>query len=331
MSTYPYVSFVSTTPLPITAGEVLNKLWRALRGNARLFLLLSMAPMLAGLFCIVLVGVGLLATGQLPTRPDFVPTARFVTVYLTTVTVVSIPCLLLFAIFLAAMVYAALQIGKGKKPTAREAYAAAWSKAGRYCGLMLLQYLYCFGPCLVIFALVAAIAGLASTTAKTGNPGAAFLLVPFVFLLYFGATVYGIWMSLKLALAFPASIAEDLPATAAIKRSLQLTRKALGKLFLVLLVVYAISYAVIFAMEILFAIIIMVGAVAFSALHLSQILGIALAVIAGLAFVAAMFLYSALIWAAFILSFTIVYCDQRMRLDGPGPQPSPLIGGIVPA
>ncbi len=124
-------------------------------------------------------------------------------------------------------------------------------------------------------------------------------------------------MILRLGLAFQASVAEDLPAVAALKRSSLLSFGVKGKLFLSLLVVVAISYAAVFAVEFIIFGIVALGVVLFQLLHRSMAVGIALGVVVRLILLVLMFLYTALAWAAYSITFTIVYCDQRVRLDGP--------------
>jgi hypothetical protein len=322
MSTYPYASFVSTTGLPISMGEVLEKLWRTLRSNWKLYLWLGMPVSAMGILFFALYFAALFGSGALPPHPGVQPDFSRVLPWVFGVMLVGgIPNLLVFALYQAAAVFTALKAAGGERTTMREAYAAAWSNAGRYCWLMILQYLCAFGPCLVVFGFFAGVVALVSATVNGGNPGLAFLLIPLVILMYLGGMVYGVWMGLKVAFAFPASVAEGLPAVAALKRSMQLTYKAKGKLFLVLLIVYAISYAAMLVLELGFGLIAAVSVLVFSALHLGQSVGIALAVVAGLIFLAAMMLYCAAIWAAYILGATIVYCDQRLRLDTISTQP----------
>jgi hypothetical protein len=161
------------------------------------------------------------------------------------------------------------------------------------------------------------------------NPVVLFVTVPLFFLLYMGAMGYALWMLLRLGLAFPAAVAEDLPAVAALKRSSQLSNGVKGKLFLTMLVVFAIGYGVVFVVEFVMFALVAVGVVLFQLMHLSMTVGIALGVVAVLIFLALMFTYTALAWAAHSICFTIVYCDQRWRLDGAASASA--AGGIVPA
>jgi hypothetical protein len=317
MSTYPYGAFVSTTPFPISMGEVLDKLWKTLRGNWKLYLWLG-APLAAvGILFMAAYFGALFASGVFPLHPGVAPDPTRLSPWLFGVMLIGyVPNLIVFALYQAATTFATLREASGQKTTVREAYAAAWRKAGRNCWLMILQYLCVAGPILV-FAVIASILTMVFGSGGTPNPAAMFVIVPLIFLLVLGAFAYAIWMALCLGMAFPASVAEDLPAIAALKRSSRLSCGVKGKLFLALLVVLAISYAAIFALEIGGGGIIAVGALLFQLLHLSVALGIALGVIAALAFLVLMFACTSLIWAAYSISFTIVYCDQRVRLDGP--------------
>ncbi len=334
MSTYPYTSFVSTTPLPISTGEVLDKLWRTLRGNWKLYLWLGAPLAAAGILFMTLYFWAVFASGAFPLHPGTnmgMPAPKRILPWIYGAMLIgSIPNIIVFALYQAATAFTTLRGASGQKTTVREAYAAAWRKAARHCWLMILQYLCVAGPILAL-SVIASVLIAASGFGNNPNPAVLFVIIPLIFLLVMGAFAYAIWMALSLGMAFPASVAEDLPAIAALKRSSQLSCRVKGKLFLVLLVVYAISYAAIFALEFGCIAIFAVGALLFQLLHLNMAIGIALGVIAALAILVLMFAYTSLIWAAYSISFTIVYCDQRLRLDGPGPEPASLAGGIVPA
>jgi membrane-anchored glycerophosphoryl diester phosphodiesterase (GDPDase) len=147
-----------------------------------------------------------------------------------------------------------------------------------------------------------------------------FFLIPLAALFYLGSIVYAIFMSLRLSLAFPACVHENLTAMQAIRRSGVLTNGAKGRIFLVLLVIYAISYV---AVMILYA----VGLFAFAigaltgAGHasLTSPITIALAVAGVLVLLALVFLWSAVLMAAYSTAFAVLYRDQCLRKDGPPP------------
>lgn len=329
MSTYPYGTFVSRTPFPISMGEVLDKLWKTLRGNWKMYLWLGTPLAAAGILFLALYAGALFASGILPFQPGVMPNFRAIFWIYGAMIIGSIPNLFVFALYQAATAFATLSKASGQPVTMREAYAAAWRKAGRNCWLMILQYLCVSGPILLVMVLGAGLMGLLQF-AFHPNPAVLFVTIPLFFLLYMGAMVYAFWMILRLGLAFPAAVAEDLRAVDALKRSSRLSHGVKGKLFLVMLVVFAIGYGVVIVVEMVIFGIVGVGVVVFQLLHLSMAVGIALGSVAILIFLALMFMYTALAWAAHSISFTIVYCDQRWRVDGAGPT-SAVAGGIVPA
>lgn len=111
---------------------------------------------------------------------------------------------------------------------------------------------------------------------------------------------------------------EGLPAWASLKRSALLTKGAKGRIFLVLLVVYALTYAVslvctfaFFAVGALAALVAVLahvtqGSPAFVPLICLAVLGFLLVMI-----ISCMFSY-----AAFTTALAVLYHDQRLRKDG---------------
>jgi hypothetical protein len=331
MNEYAYAAFASQKPGPISIGDVLDRLWRTLRSHWKLYLGLGTLPAAGGILWMALIFTGLFATGVLPLQPGVPPdSARMMPWIFGAFWVGAIPNLLIFALYQAAAAFTALKEARGQQATIREAYSAARSKAGRFCWLMILQYLCIALPVLLCEGLLMGVIWVLQSGHQSPSP-ATFVAFPLIFLFFLGAMVYAIWMFLYLGMAFPASVAEDLPAVAALKRSAQLSYKAKGKLFLVLLIIYAISYAAIFVVEIGGGIVLAVGALLLRALHLNTTVEIAAASVFGLAFLVLILAFTTLLWAAYMLNFTIVYCDQRLRLDGQGPESAPVAGGIVPA
>jgi hypothetical protein len=213
-----------------------------------------------------------------------------------------------------------VQADSGIKVTLGEAYGLAWRRGGRHLWLLVLCYLC---ACLPLLAIEGAVLLGVSAFAHGGatSPAALFFLLPLVFLLHIGALVYAILMGLRLSLAFPACVAEGLTATAAIKRSFQLSRGAMGRIFLVILVIYAVLYVGIFVVEIVAGMVAAVGVFAAVAADIHpaapwSYIGLGLLGICGLA---VMILFISLTYAAVTTALAVVYHDQRLRKDGPPP------------
>jgi len=159
---------------------------------------------------------------------------------------------------------------------------------------------------------------------SNASVGAMFLLIPLGILLYLGALVYAVLMTLRTSLAFPACVHENLTAGQAIRRSGVLTNGAKGRIFLALLVIYAISYA---AILILYAVGFFIVAIAMAVgagnmQHLSPV-AIGLLAILGLAILIGFLLWTALLMAAYSTAYAVFYRDQRLRKDGPPSAPMP--------
>ena len=307
----------------MSVGQILSRIWLILRGQWKLFLWIGGLPAAAIVLMEAVIFGVMFATGQFPTHPAAHPGVaatpadmRQLAWLMITGGLFSILYLPIFAMFQAAGSYAAVRADGGERTTLREAYGMAWQKLGRYSLLIFLQQLYFAVPIVAMVVMIlggGALAGISHAT----SPGMLFLLVPLIVLLYAGLLFFMVWIGLRMGLAFPASVAEDLTATAALKRSGQLTLGAKGRMFLVLLVVYAIGYVVIFALEMVGFVLIFCGAMVLAALHLDHqplwtgVGGGLMAVF----FAVIVFFYMASLLSAMAVSFGVMYGDQRRRME----------------
>jgi membrane-anchored glycerophosphoryl diester phosphodiesterase (GDPDase) len=224
--------------------------------------------------------------------------------------------LVVFALYLAASIHAAMQANLSIQITFREAYGVAWKRIGRYLWLLFLIYIIAFLPMLVM-ELVMFVPMQLLAMGKSGPLTPLVFMIPLGMLLFIAALVYGVIIAMRLSLAFPASLAEDLTARAALRRSGQLTQGAKGRIFLVLLVIYAFGYAAEMVGIFALAAVIGIGALAMAAcgVQMPSVAGILGIVLASLCFAAFFFLWAALLWSAFSTSFAVLYHDQRLRKE----------------
>jgi hypothetical protein len=172
-------------------------------------------------------------------------------------------------------------------------------------------------PILVFGAVIAGTVGLAILSGAHSNPYNAMLVPPLFMLLYVGAMVYAVLVMLRLVLAVPACVAEDVSAWKGLRRSNRLTYAAKGRIFLLFILIYAIAYAAFLVAEVVLfflgAIVALVGML----LHLGMVpwgyIGIG---VAAVVFLCAYLLWMACIWAAYTTLFAVVYRDQRVRMEG---------------
>jgi len=311
--------------MPMTFGQILDRIFRLTRANIWPFLAIGIFPIFVVIaFEAVVFGVLFLAGffAHFPAHPNPDPTV---------VLWIVVPFFLLFlplmfvvyGLYYGASTYTAVQADHGMKVTANEAFRHAWSRLGRYIWLYVLRSLIIAIP-IMVMALLFAVGGLLlglipaiSSQGATPDPALLFFLIPLAIIFYIGAIVYAIIMGLRYSLAFPACAHENITAVQALKRSGKLTSGAKGRIFLMALVIYAIGYA---AMMIVYAVgmfLFAIGALAVGGhVQAHLVLAITLAVIAGLVILILIFLWTALLMAAYSIAFAVIYRDQCLRKDG---------------
>jgi len=309
--------------LPMSFGQILDRIFRLTRANIRPFLIIGVFPLVVVIAFEAVFFGGLFLAGafhgpaavQDPTAALWIMIPEFL-LFLPIMFVV-------YGLYYGASAYTAVQADHGMKVSVGEAFRHAWSKLGRYIWLYFLRALIIAIPIAIVAFLVAVgalLLGLIPAMATHGenpDPALLFFLIPLGIIFYIGAFVYAIIMSLRYSLAFPVCVHENITAGQALKRSGKLTSGAKGRIFLMALVIYAIGYA---AEMILFAVgmfMFAIGALLVGGnpqAHL--VLTITLAVIGGLVLLVLFFVWIALLMAAYSIAFAVFYRDQCLRKDG---------------
>jgi hypothetical protein len=304
-------------------GQILDRIFQLLRGHLRLFVEIGSVPAAALCALYALLATVLFAAGAFVQPPHALDEHKVIWMVFPSMLVGIALFLLIYAVFEAAATHAALQVNQGAAVTSGAAYRVAWRNAGRFLWLMILRSLVIMLPTAACFAIIGGVSAvfISHGAASDSHAGALFLLVPLIILLYLGSMVYAVLMGLRLALAPSACVVEGRTAYAALQRSFELTRKAMGRIFLVLVVVYAAGYLAFLLFEAVCALVVGIGAVATMAMHIQfappwSYAGIALAVLLG---VAMMFFWIAAIAASYVIAFAVLYHDQRLRMEGVAP------------
>lgn len=346
MNEVPYSAPVGSTPPspppgPLTFGQILDRTYRLARANCKLFLGIASVPS-AAIFLLFAAIMGCMFVMIGPQiLHDAAPPSTFPT-YQTALLVclgfLAYPILFAtFALYMPAASYAATQADQGVRVTFSDAYRVARRHFWRYLWLLILPALYVIVPLLVIVVLVGLGTLLLHNQANLGtDPTAMFFLIPLAVLLYVGMIVYCILLMLRFAVAFPASVEEGLTAWAALQRSAKLTKKAKGRIFLVLLVVYAVMYAVNLLFILIFVLLAAIGAGVAMLAHVTQgspafFILIGLAALGYLLVLVACTMFA---YAAYSTTLAVLYHDQRLRKDGqllamPATLPTPQPGEAV--
>jgi hypothetical protein len=305
----------------MSLGQILDRVYRLVRANLRPFLGIAAVPSGA-----VIVASGLLVAALFffvnPTNPRNPAEFTSKLPYIFAAEIVSLlPFILIYALYEPAAVYAALRADTGIKVSIGEAWSVSWRNAGRYIWLMVLRTLIAA----VIFGTFVAIAGRLSVAIfpfKSGTPPRAiFLILPLDILLYVGCIVCTVLISLRLALATPACVIEGLTATAAIRRSGRLTQGAMGRIFLVVLVICAVGYAFYFGLCLVVMILWVIGTLPMVLFHASAIWGFIWWGLMGVILLCGFSLFIAGVSTSYATAFAVLYHDQLRRKDGLLPPP----------
>lgn len=227
--------------------------------------------------------------------------------------------LLTFALFEPAASYTALQLDAGRTVTFREAYGAAWSKAGRYFWLLILRQLLVSGPMVapvLVFCLISVGMVLDGGHAISANnlPILGILLLFLAIVLYLAAVVWAVLATIRLVLAYPACVAENLTAWEAVRRGNRLSQGGRLRIFLVGLVLYAASYGVILACELAFGIVFGIGAIPVYVFHLGPAWTITGIILLGICSSCVLLLLVMCISSAYSVAFAILY-REHLRLE----------------
>ncbi|MGA2754641.1 MAG: hypothetical protein ABSE53_12830 [Terracidiphilus sp.] len=303
----------------MTFGQILDRVLQLMRANLRLFMGIALVP--AGLivaYCAVILAAffPLLKPLILNQQPHF-PLMTMVWLFAAEI-LGWILMIVIYALYEPAAVYAALEANAGTRVTIGKAWAVAWRKAGRYIWLAILRALIVMLPILVFGGVIVGTVGLSMARGRGAvDPSAMIAIIPLFVLLYVGAMVYAVLVMLRLVLAVPASVAEDLSAWKGIRRSNQLTNGAKGRTFLLALLIYAIAYAAFLVAEVglffLGAIVALIGMMLHLAMAPWGYIGIG---VAAVVFICAYLLWMAAIAGAYCTLFAVLYRDQRLRLEG---------------
>lgn len=308
--------FVVGLPAPMPFGMTLERIYHLVRSHLRLFLAIG-SVIAAGLLLVYLAfGAVIGFSGLIPksTNPD--PT-QMMRAILPLELLLAVPMLVVFALYLAATLYAALNADASVKVTFKQSYAAAWHKAGRYIWLVFWIYLRAFGPLILTVLILFGGSGLVVFLTPNQGSSLMFALVPFGIFLAVALYVYGIIVGLRLCLAIPAAISENLTAGAALQRSTQLTYGAKGRIFLILLVVDVICGLGIFAVEMVAIVLGFIAVAAGSAFHMQvkDPITIVAIVLGGLVIGFLFLMVIVITYSALIASLAVLYNDQRRRYD----------------
>jgi hypothetical protein len=301
---------------PSTLGEILDRTAQLYRSRFLLFLGISVIP--TGVIVVLACLAGLVVTwwsaagaGSVSEEAGYVLVALFA----IGVTLVALPILLAAtALAMAAMSHAVSRVRLGQTTTIRDAYKSVWHRGWRYIGLFVLEGLIIgaapLAAYILLIFLVAGGAALAGSAGAGGAVGGAlfFLLIIPIFIAAIG---YVIWMLLRLSLAFPACVVEQIGAWQAIKRSSKLCYGTKGRIFVLYLLGAVLSWLL--SMGITLPLIIILTLI--PGMNNPQNVG-AIAWVPFFIIYGSSFAVQALVRPVYGIALVLFYYDQRIRQEG---------------
>lgn len=293
---------------PMSLGEILDRTAQLYRGNFVLF---------AGIFvpyagCALVLGLVLLGIREWMRAAHLARTLLWLRVSL-----IGVEWLLIFmaaGAAVAATSRAVAWVHLGERATIRGAYQSILPRLGRYLGLMTviflvvwvpvgLLYLAFFGEAAYFGVGFSAQAGAQHAPMDPHKAVVFGLVTLLIVLLMIPAFVYAVLMGLRYALALPACVLEDLKTRKSLRRGIDLSKGARGRIFVLGLLVGVIKLGVVSISQAFFFVAAFKhhGQVGAGLTAVSQVIG---------------FFTNTFLGPIYATGITLLYYDQRVRHEG---------------
>jgi len=290
---------------PMTLSEILDRTAQLYRENFQLFAgIFSLYAAVTLVFGLLQIGLGVVLQ-----QHDMTKQLLWVTITVGGVGILEL--FLLYGAAAAAISRAVAWVHLGEPATIQGAYRSILPRLGRYLWLMTVTAFVVYLPLALLYGGFFGLLlykGLAQGAQKgaaidphTAATVAIAGLIFFVLLIPVG--IYTVIMSLRYSLALPACVVEDLKATKALRRSVDLSKGAKGRIFVLGLLVAALKIGlVLFTQLFLFVSIIKhQGQVSPLTNTISQIIS---------------FFTTSFLGPILATGLTLFYYDQRVRKEG---------------
>ncbi len=298
---------METNLRPLTLGEILDRTAQLYRENFLLFA--GIAAVYAGVLLVlslIQIGVQELLRIEHLARQLAWATGIGIVILWTAIFIFG-------GLAVAANNRAVAWVHLGERATIRGAYASILPRLGRYMWLMTITAFRVWLPCVVLYAGYIAYVFLyirpkgllgQSATPKDPQTMIVFLLVTLAFgLLLLGAIVYAAFMGLRYSLAVPACVVENLSAGQAIRRSIELSKGARGRIFLLALLVIAVQMGLVLITQLFFIV---------TAVKHQGVLPVGIRALQQIV----AFFTNTFVGPIYATGLTLFYYDQRVRKEG---------------
>jgi hypothetical protein len=157
---------------------------------------------------------------------------------------------IVYGVALGATTFAVSDVYLGRSTTARAAYRRVRKRFWSLMGLIAAVTALVFLVFLLLVLMVVILAGVTGVLAKVlGGPMPGVIIVVVLIVAYPAAIIFSIRFALRYGCTVPALLLENLKVSAAIKRSVRLTKKQLGRIFLIGVLMALVSWMVALLLE----------------------------------------------------------------------------------
>ncbi len=301
---------------PSSLGEILDRTAQLYRSRFLVFLGISVLPI--GVVVVLVCVGGLIAAWWSAAGARSVSSATgyaLVGFFALAAVFVALPIFLaVSALASAAMSHAVSLVYLGGTTTIRDAYKSIWHRGWRYIWLYLLEaILVGVIPTAGWIALLVlgASAALLTKMAGMGELAGGVFFGLIAFIAFAGLGGYVVWMLLKLSLAFPACVVEQMGAWRAVKRSFSLSQGTKGRIFLLYLLAAALGWLLSMGVTLPLTILIFLIPGMNNPQHAQAAGVVMLLIVYGAAFAV-----QSLVKPVYGIALVLFYYDQRIRKEG---------------
>jgi hypothetical protein len=295
---------------PSSLGEILDRIVQIYRSNFLLFAGVAAVPtgVLIGVFAIAGVMLGIIGVSARGTMsPELLTGALVVLIVL-----VGAPVGIAATVFShAGLTRTAVCAYVGERLTIRAAFMSVRPRFWRYLGLMILQGLFAVGIPAAAAGILFGVLGFLASLAGSGSASSIFAGF-LVFCVFAAAAVAAIILAIAYSMAMAVSVVEDKTAWDSLTRAMKLSKGTRGRIFLMFLLVWALS----FILSMMAYIPTLIIATTVTAMGHGAAYGTLALIAAEILNFLINFAIQTLITPVYTIGLVLFYYDQRIRKEG---------------
>ena len=295
---------------PSSLSEILDRTARIYRSRFLVFLGMAVPPAV-----ILLLFASIAALLLLRVAPGAGSSSTLAGVFALVASavlfLVALPILLAAtALANAAMSHAAARAYLGQPINIRSSYRAAWQRGWRFVGLFVFEALLVWVAPFAAWSILLLFSAALATLAQSAGIRSGGLVILSALLVIAALISYGFWIAIRISLAFPAAVVEQISSWDALRRSVLLTQGTGGRILLLFLLGVALNWVLSIAVMLPLAFLFTLRPGAHSQQQAQTSAMLLMAIIYGSAFAV-----QALTRPVYGIALILFYYDERIRQE----------------